>query len=82
VAKKRNLINGGDDLPSLPTGVFISTPTPRVLNDSEDYTMNIPVNTPFRNKCPKRTPKTANGDMAGKQGRPHNEVQEGILCVH
>jgi hypothetical protein len=25
---------------------------------------------------------SANGDMTGKQGRPHNEVQEGILCVH
>jgi len=28
VAKERSLINGGDDLLSLPTGVFISTPNP------------------------------------------------------
>jgi hypothetical protein len=32
-----------------------------------------------RNKSPKRSPNTANGDMAGKQGRPHNEVQERIF---
>ena len=35
-----------------------------------------------RIKRPKRTPKTEDGGMAGKQGRPNNQVQQEILCVH
>jgi hypothetical protein len=50
VAKERSFINSGDDLPSLPTGVFITTPTPRELNGP----MNITVNSPFRRTGGKR----------------------------